>query len=117
MEVFHLKHLLYFNACILSDLLVTSLDRTFADFELHFLVFNHTKQTTGYPKKHTDTAGHIIEPLLTQMADVSVAVEADFFLGHLKSPEAEVVNMLQRSRGDGGVDFHSVDAGSSWQGF
>lgn len=89
----------------------------FADYELHYLAFNHTKKTAGYPNKHTDTAGHFMDPLLTQVADMSVAVEADFFFGHLNSRDAEVMNMLQHSRGDGGVDFHSIDSGSSWQGF
>jgi hypothetical protein len=104
----------------------------FADYELHFLAFNHTKTATGGQSKHVDHDGVVLEPFLAQLADVSVAVEADFFVGHLASSSteggsgngsgegsgtAELVNMLQRSRGDGGSDFHSLDAGSSWQGF
>jgi len=80
----------------------------FKEFELHYLLFNNIDSEVP----------SILEPRLMQLADVSVAVEADFFLGHLRrAPTADLVNMLQRTRGDGGSDFYSVDAGSSWEGF
>ena len=55
---------------------------------------------------------------LLEITDLSIAVEADFFIGHLHNNAfADLVNMLQRTRGDGGNDFHSIDEGSSYQSF
>jgi hypothetical protein len=100
------------------------------DYELHFMLFNHTfthsseasegasEGVSEGVRQYLDPNGVVVERHLVELADIAVAVEADFYLGHLRhSLTSELVNMLQRTRGDGGSDFHSIDEGSSWEGF
>lgn len=101
--------------------------RVFCGYDLHFLKFNYAVEegTWRHERRFIDEAGVLLEGTLVHLADVAVAVEADFFVGQLSNKEgssghsnkAGLVNMLQHSRGDGGRDFHSIDDGSSWEGF
>ena len=43
-----------------------------------------------------------------------VAIEADFFVGSLSSSWCNLIHQMERTRGDGGQDYLSVDLGSQY---
>lgn len=48
------------------------------------------------------------------MANLYVAVEAYGFIGTLSSNWCALIQYMERTRGDGGSDYHSLDMGSAW---
>ena len=51
---------------------------------------------------------------LFSMANLYVAVEADGFVGTLSSSWCITIEYLERTRGDGGLDYYSMDRGSAF---
>ena len=51
---------------------------------------------------------------MLSMANLYIATEAEFFVGPLSSSWCATVNYMQRTRGDAGTDYHSVDMVSSY---
>jgi hypothetical protein len=65
-----------------------------------------------------DQSTRAVISAVPELADVAVAAEADYFIGNLgNNPRAELLNIMQRMRGDAGRDFHSIDEGSSFTAF
>lgn len=48
------------------------------------------------------------------MSNLAISIEADIFLGTLTSSWCIMIHGLQRTRGDGGRDYHSLDRGSAY---
>ena len=55
-----------------------------------------------------------VDEFVYSMANLFVAVEANAFIGSLSSNWCILINYLQRTRGDGGEDYLSVDGGTTY---
>jgi hypothetical protein len=55
-----------------------------------------------------------VEEFVMSMANLYISIHADFFVGTLTSSWCSLINSLQRTRGDGGIDYNSLDYGSSY---
>ena len=70
----------------------------------------HTQEEGG----HNVTIDYVKE-FIYSLANLHVAVDgADGYVGTLSSSWGVLINVLQRTRGDGGFDFLSADEGSSF---
>jgi len=49
------------------------------------------------------------EEFIAAIANLYVAIEADFFVGSLSSNWCRLIHELERTRGDAGFDYHTVD--------
>lgn len=58
------------------------------------------------------SAGNFVNELMMAMANLYVASEADGFVGTLSSNWCMMIHHLERTRGDGGFDYYSMDAGT-----
>lgn len=63
---------------------------------------------------HNNGVTDFVYEFLLSMANLRVAIEADAFVGTLTSSWCIVLHNLERTRGDGGWDYHSMDAGSAF---
>lgn len=57
---------------------------------------------------------YFISEFLYSMANLYVATEADAFVGTLTSNWCAMIHQLERSRGDGGADYYSMDGGTAF---
>ena len=65
-------------------------------------------------KESGSTTDYIYE-LIYSFANLYIAADgADAFVGSLSSSWCSMMNVLQRTRGDGGVDYLSADHGSKF---
>ena len=56
--------------------------------------------------------GHIIDyqmDFFMSMSNLFVSIEADFFVGTIASGWCQMIDHLQRTRGDGGAHYNAVD--------
>ena len=63
--------------------------------------------------KKLDATEYPIEYMMS-MANLYVAVEADSFVGSLTSGWCMLIHAMERTRGDGGYDYFSVDRGTAY---
>ena len=59
---------------------------------------------------------YFIPEFMYSFANLYVASEADAFIGTLTSNWCAMIHQLERTRGDGGSDYYSMDAGSAFTG-
>jgi hypothetical protein len=55
-----------------------------------------------------------VSEFLYSMANLYVAIEADGFVGTLTSNWCTMIHHLERTRGDGGYEYFSMDYGSAF---
>ena len=65
-----------------------------------------------FPEHHLRT--DFVGELLFSLANLFVAVEASGFVGTLSSNWCAMILHLERTRGDGGYDYLSLDKGSAF---
>jgi hypothetical protein len=90
-----------------------SLCRLYPNHTFHYL------NQRRYEYIHTGTAKEkqaidFVNDFLFSMSNLYISVEADLFVGTLTSSWCSMIHALQRTRGDGGRDYHTVDKGSAY---
>lgn len=88
--------------------------REYPEYNFFFLSYNRVEfLNLKETEKITPDADYVSE-LIFSFANLFIAVDhADFFVGSLTSSWCAMMNVLQRTRGDGGSDYLSVDGGSA----
>ena len=90
--------------------------RNFTQFRFHFLRYDRkvfldlAMDTPQQLYKHTD----FVSEFLFSMANLYIASEADGFVGTLSSNWCAMIHHLERTRGDAGTDYYSLDHGSAF---
>jgi hypothetical protein len=83
--------------------------RDYPEFNFYFTRFERNTHL------HTSLKdGHVIDyqmDFFMSMSNLFVSIEADFFVGTLASGWCQMINQLQRTRGDGGASYNAVDSG------
>ena len=74
----------------------------FSNYTFHVLHYNRNLGRDAWHKSH--------ENYVAWFANLYVSVQADVFMGSLTSNGCRLINELQRTRGDGGTEYWSVDA-------
>ena len=94
-----------------TEWVIQALAESYPDFEFYYLEYDRIEQidlgvideTINYPME-----------LVLSFANLYVAIEATVFVGSLTSSWCMLINQLERTRGDGGTDYWSVDVGSQF---
>jgi hypothetical protein len=62
-----------------------------------------------------ESSAHInfMQDFVMSLTNLHIASRADMFIGTLSSSWCMMINFMQRTRGDGGWDYHSMDKGSA----
>ena len=81
-------------------------------YRFYFLDYNRT-ETLKLDHNNKDPTMDYAYEMLFSLANLYVAVEAYGFVGTLTSNWCYLIMELERTRGDGGSDYNSVDLGSS----
>eukprot|EP00602_Paraphysomonas_sp_CaronLab_P012717 CAMPEP_0185038096 /NCGR_PEP_ID=MMETSP1103-20130426/33322_1 /TAXON_ID=36769 /ORGANISM="Paraphysomonas bandaiensis, Strain Caron Lab Isolate" /LENGTH=844 /DNA_ID=CAMNT_0027576369 /DNA_START=241 /DNA_END=2776 /DNA_ORIENTATION=+ len=90
---------------------IRNLTRDYPQYSFHYL------QQTRHEAIHTvKSIDHVdfFQDFVLSMANLYVSIQADFFVGTLSSSWCAAINYMERTRGDAGHDYHSVDRGSSY---
>lgn len=94
--------------------------RLYPEYRFHFLRYNRITILNV----HADTpeqeafaglpGGSFVDEFMFSMANLYVASEADGFVGTLSSNWCMMIHHLERTRGDGGYDYFSMDDGTAF---
>lgn len=101
-----------------TDIAIAQLVNSFPDYRFHFLRQRRYEMLdlsgdNGNISSKKDAIDYSSE-FLFSMANLFVATEATGFVGTLSSNWCVMINHLQRTRGDAGYDYLSVDKGSAF---
>lgn len=96
------------------------LDSNNPEYRIHYLDYPRVEflNLTHTPRKRSDELSFdeaelsFAQEFLFSLANLAVAVEAHGFVGTLSSNWCVLIDHLQRTRGDGGYDYFSLDLGS-----
>eukprot|EP01036_Dinobryon_divergens_P027108 gene27108-35827_t len=98
-----------------TEAVIETLVREYPSYRFHFLKYRRLEFLDlglRFPD-HYQRTDYVYEMLMS-LANLYVAVEADGFVGSLSSNWCAMIMHLERTRGDGGFDYHSVDSGSAF---
>ena len=94
-----------------TEWVIHSLAKEYSDYNFFFLDYHRVERMN---LRETDASIDYVHELVYSFANLYIAVEADFFVGSLTSSWCVLIHQLERTRGDGGVDYLSVDVGSQY---
>jgi hypothetical protein len=99
-----------------TEYIIHELTRLYPDYRFHFLHYDRVQILNVRAGKHDNNATmtDYVSEMLYSMANLYVAVEADGFVGTLSSSWCLAIEYLERTRGDGGLDYYSMDRGSAF---
>jgi hypothetical protein len=89
--------------------------REYPEYRFHFLRYSRYEYLDlglKYPKEYLRT--DFVREMVLSLANLFVATEAQGFVGSLSSNWCAMIMHLERTRGDGGFDYLSVDTGSAF---
>lgn len=89
--------------------------RDFPQFRFHYLHYQRSEFIDLRKELHEISGQNpFVYEFLFSMANLYVASEADGFVGTLTSNWCVMIEQLERTRGDGGYDYYSMDRGSAF---
>ena len=94
-----------------TEWVIYALAKNNPDYNFFFLDYNRVEQMD---LQVIDPSIDYVHELVYSFANLYVAVEADSFVGSLTSSWCVLIHQMERTRGDGGADYLSVDLGSQY---
>ncbi len=90
--------------------------RDYPEYRFHYLDYDRVRYLKLNVTHDSSLAKEISYPseLIYSLANLHVATEASGFVGTLSSSWCMMIQYLERTRGDAGYDYYSVDRGSSF---
>jgi hypothetical protein len=90
--------------------------RNYPEYRFHYIRYNRIEylNVSMSVYDHEAAAKTFNYEFLNSMANLYVASEASGFIGTLTSNWCTMIQHLERTRGDGGYDYYSMDRGSAF---
>ena len=102
-----------YSCNLIYILLDTTFYREYPEYHFHFLSYDRVEYLDLKSTKSVTESADFTQEFIYSIANLFLSVDgADYFLGSLTSSWCTMTNILQRTRGDGGTEFLSVDSGS-----
>ena len=96
-----------------TEEVITSLSQRYPNTSFAWIKYDRIE--TNGPGSLTNGAQE--REMIASMANLYVAVQADFFVGSLSSNWCRLIHELERTRGDAGYDYYTVDSSQHSQCF
>lgn len=94
-----------------TEWVIQDLAKSYPEVEFYYLEYNRIEHMDL--RVIEDSVDYPME-LMLSFANLYIAIEATVFVGSLTSSWCMLINQLERTRGDGGTDYWSVDVGSQY---
>lgn len=88
---------------------ITTLRRDYPTYTFHALAYDRIESTDPTALRAAGQPHRAQNEFVAAFANLVVSVQADAFVGSLTSNWCRLINELQRTRGDGGRDYWTVD--------
>ncbi len=96
-----------------TESVIHTLVREYPDLRFHYLRY-HRLEYLNLNSSSSGNGTDFVSEFVMSMANLFVSSQAGGFVGTLSSNWCTCIHHLERSRGDGGYDYLSVDSGSAF---
>lgn len=93
-----------------TEEVIKNLTLSFPEYKFYYLQYHRYEYVHSVDQSRIQFA----DDFIFSMANLFVSIRAEYFLGTLSSSWCQLINMMQRTRGDGGHDYDSIDNGSQF---